>query len=1155
MGRQASDTILEAAAQDPGIKDLLSLLSEPGTSAVLSGARGGAPSVALAQVLRETNRPAVIVSRDLERARAIAQDLEFLIGAGACAVLPEIDLAVYASGFTGMATRAARIETLSGLATGTVQVVAVPVESLMLRVPRPDRFTDRILRFRTGDRMDLEDVARGLVALGYSNVPMVEEHGDFGHRGGIIDFYSFGRDNPVRVEFDDDRIASLREFEVGNQRSVHRLETAAALPIRELLLDERELEDARPGLIPRHPNGEEGVDRLLEDFGTRRDVEGAYWLAGLFPDKLTDLTSYFPDDTLVVIDGPKSILDLAEGIEEDYRQSYQIEADRGNFFAPPEDLFLFRDDLVRRLSPYDQLILPRAGDRKDRAVGERDPRLVEMRTRASEGFGRNLNLLRESLTRHRSDGRRVLILCDSDPHRERLEELMEEWPVEVMVGNIGEGFTLIEPALTVMTDHEIWGRPRRRERSRRFKRGILATELQALKPGDYVVHIEHGVGIYRGMERITLSGREVDCLLITYAKDDKLYVPTDQLDLVQRYSGGEGAVPNITTLGGTAWQKLRSRAKKRIKIMADELIQTYARRKAGPGYVFPTDGPWQHELEAAFEYDETPDQLAAIQDVKTDMESERPMDRLVCGDVGYGKTEVAIRAAFTAVVGGKQVAILVPTTLLAEQHFTTFRRRLEGFPMKVEMLSRFRTTAEQKKVVEELNVGQVDIVIGTHRLLSKDIGFHDLGLLVVDEEQRFGVRHKEIIKKLRTQVDVLTLTATPIPRTLHMSLVGAHDMSMINTPPRDRLPIHTEIVNFEEDVIVDALLREADRGGQSFFVHNRVQTIQEMGVYLGRIVPELRIAIAHGQMSERQLERVMADFLARKHDVLLTTMIIESGLDIPTVNTILINRADAFGLAQLYQLRGRIGRSARRAYAYLLVPRDRALTETAQKRLRVIDEMEELGSGFQLAMRDLEIRGAGNILGAEQHGFIVNIGFDLYCRLLDEAVRELKGLPTEEKEQARVTTDIDAFLPDKYVPNRTEKVKLYKKLADASDMEAIREIEAELRDRFGPLPHEGQQLLDLRRLRVLATEIGAKSVILRRGLFEVLFGREMTKDEVRTLLSTTSTPVEFSATGEHGFRITRFREASVTAALGLLEALALMHGSKDAPVEDRSGAR
>ena len=475
--------------------------------------------------------------------------------------------------------------------------------------------------------------------------------------------------------------------------------------------------------------------------------------------------------------------------------------------------------------------------------------------------------------------------------------------------------------------------------------------------------------------------------------------------------------------------------------------------------------------------------------------------------------------------------------------------------MKVEMLSRFRTTAEQKKVVEELNVGQVDIVIGTHRLLSKDIGFHDLGLLVVDEEQRFGVRHKEIIKKLRTQVDVLTLTATPIPRTLHMSLVGAHDMSMINTPPRDRLPIHTEIVNFEEDVIVDALLREADRGGQSFFVHNRVQTIQEMGVYLGRIVPELRIAIAHGQMSERQLERVMADFLARKHDVLLTTMIIESGLDIPTVNTILINRADAFGLAQLYQLRGRIGRSARRAYAYLLVPRDRALTETAQKRLRVIDEMEELGSGFQLAMRDLEIRGAGNILGAEQHGFIVNIGFDLYCRLLDEAVRELKGLPTEEKEQARVTTDIDAFLPDKYVPNRTEKVKLYKKLADASDMEAIREIEAELRDRFGPLPHEGQQLLDLRRLRVLATEIGAKSVILRRGLFEVLFGREMTKDEVRTLLSTTSTPVEFSATGEHGFRITRFREASVTAALGLLEALALMHGSKDAPVEDRSGAR
>ncbi len=1138
MGMDPAESILRVAMRDPGIGNLVEQGRHPGRSTLLSGAHGGSRSVALAALLRETRRPALIVTRDLERARAVAQDLVFLLGPDSCTVFPEIDLAVYASGITGLGVRAARIETLSGLVGGSVRVVATSVDALMLRTPHPDRFKNRILTFRVGATMNLQEVTRRLVRLGYTNVPMVEEHGDFSRRGGIVDFYSFGCDNPIRVEFDADEIASLREFEVANQRSVDRLTEAAALPMRELILDDEELVAARPGLIGRHPRGTEGANRLIEDLGTRRDVEGAPWLAGLFPDKLADLTAYFPAEALMVIDGPRSILDLVAGLEDDYRAAYKAAIDRGHFVAPPEDLFLFRDAVTARLADRDQLVLPGPGDAKDRGLGERTPVLVEMRTAGSEGFGRNLNLLRESLARHGNEGRRVLILCDSDPHRERLRELLEEWPVEIAVGNLGEGFTLIDGSLTVMTDHEIWGRPRRREPSRRFKRGILITELQALKPGDYVVHIDHGVGVYRGMERLESGGHQSDCLLITYAKGDKLYVPTDQLDRVQRYSGGEGAVPTISTLGGTGWQKLRSRAKRRIKIMAEELIQTYARRKALPGHAYGPDGTWQRELEAAFPFDETPDQLHAIQDVKRDMEVSRPMDRLVCGDVGYGKTEVAIRAAFKAVMDTKQVAMLVPTTLLAEQHYHTFRERLRSFPVKVEMLSRFRTASEQKKIVQELKEGKVDIVIGTHRLLSKDVGHHDLGLLIIDEEQRFGVRHKEIIKKLRTQVDVLTLTATPIPRTLHLSLMGAHDMSMINTPPRDRLPIHTEIVTFSEDVIVDALLREADRGGQSFFVHNRVQTIQEMGAFLGRLVPELRIAIAHGQMAERQLERVMMDFLDRKFDVLLTTMIIESGLDIPTVNTILINRADAFGLAQLYQLRGRIGRSARKAHAYLMVPRDRALTETAQKRLRVIDEMEELGSGFQLAMRDLEIRGAGNILGAEQHGFIVNIGFDLYCRLLDEAVRELKGLPVQEKEQARLTTDLDAFLPDRYVPDRTEKVKLYKKLADTQDLVVIDEIEAELRDRFGPLPIEGQRLLDLRRLRVLGTEIGVRSIVLRRGLFEATFGREMSREEVRALLATTTSPVAFSATGEHGFRITRFREASAQEGLRLLKALA-----------------
>jgi transcription-repair coupling factor (superfamily II helicase) len=688
-----------------------------------------------------------------------------------------------------------------------------------------------------------------------------------------------------------------------------------------------------------------------------------------------------------------------------------------------------------------------------------------------------------------------------------------------------------------MTDHEIWGRPRRRIRPRRFRRGILPSELQSLKPGDYVVHIEHGVGIYQGMERLPADGGQTDCLLITYQKGDKLYVPVDQLDLIQRYSAGEGAAPRVSTLGGTGWQKLKSRVKRRIKMMAEDLIQTYARRRSLPGHAFGPDTVWQREMEAAFPYEETPDQFSAIEDVKRDMESERPMDRLVCGDVGYGKTEVAIRAAFKAAMEGKQVAVLVPTTLLAEQHLGTFRERMQNFPLNIEMLSRFRTRAEQNQILEKLRLGQIEIVIGTHRLLSKDVVFHNLGLIVVDEEQRFGVRHKEALKKLRTQVDVLTLTATPIPRTLHMALMGARDMSSINTPPRDRQPIHTEIVNFSDDVIVDALLREADRGGQSFFVHNRVMTIENVHVHLSKLVPGLRVGVAHGQMPERHLERVMLDFLKREYDVLLSTMIIESGLDIPSVNTILIDRADAFGLAQLYQIRGRIGRSARKAFAYLLVPPDRALTETAQKRLRVIDELEELGSGFQLAMRDLEIRGAGNILGAEQSGFIVNVGFDMYCRLLDEAVRELKGVTHEEAEPARVSTDLDAYLPESYVPDRAEKVKLYKKLADANELGEIAGIEEEIRDRFGALPIEGQRLVDLRRLRVLATSMGVRSIILRAGLFEVLFRRQMTRDEVKALLKGTAVPVEFGSTGDRGFRITRFREASVAEALRLLQVI------------------
>jgi transcription-repair coupling factor (superfamily II helicase) len=586
--------------------------------------------------------------------------------------------------------------------------------------------------------------------------------------------------------------------------------------------------------------------------------------------------------------------------------------------------------------------------------------------------------------------------------------------------------------------------------------------------------------------------------------------------------------------------------------MAEELLKTYAIRRSRPGHAFPPDSDAQTALELTFPYDETPDQLTAIDDVKNDMQTPSPMDRLVCGDVGYGKTEVAIRAAFKAVMDGKQVGVLVPTTLLAQQHYETFSERMKDFPVRVEVLSRFRRPKEQKEVLKELKAGKVDIVVGTHRLVQKDVAFNDLGLLVIDEEHRFGVAHKEKLKHLKETVDVLTLTATPIPRTLHFALSGGRDMSTILTPPRDRRPVQTEIVEFRDDVIAQALMREADRGGQSFFVHNRIESIDAMANYIGRLVPHLRIAVGHGAMLERQLDSVMHAFLNREYDVLLSTTIIESGLDFPNVNTIIVNRGDTFGLAQLYQLRGRVGRSSRKAYAYLLVPPYRSITETAQKRLKAIEEFGDLGSGFQLAMRDLEIRGAGNLLGAEQHGFMLDVGFDLYCRLLDETVRELKGMASEARRDARVITDVEAYFPDEYVPEQREKMALYKSLADTPDLDGVGVIEEEIRDRFGLLPDAGRNLLDLRRIRLMAAEVGVETATVRRDAVMFEFHRPLNRGDIKRLAES-PVSVEFltPAHSRHRVRCRKLDAAGpVATALMILRSLL----SQEIPFDRKGGA-
>jgi transcription-repair coupling factor (superfamily II helicase) len=741
----------------------------------------------------------------------------------------------------------------------------------------------------------------------------------------------------------------------------------------------------------------------------------------------------------------------------------------------------------------------------------------------------------------------LFLLCDNEGQAERLRELLDTdaAAVTVAVGALHEGFVLREARLVVFTDHELFNRYRRKRRYPRYRGAGPLEDFQALREGDVVVHVTHGIGRFVRLESIEVEGRRHDCVVVAYSGNDKLFVPTDQLDLLEKYVGKDGEVPKLDRLGGKEWARTKARTKKAIKEMAEELIQLYAARQSRPGHAFGPDTHWQQEIESSFLYEETPDQLRAIDDVKADLESDKPMDRLVCGDVGYGKTEVAVRAAFKVVMEGKQVGILVPTTLLAEQHLSTFRERFADFPVKVEMLSRFRTAAQQKKIVEDLARGEIDIVIGTHRLLQKDIAFKDLGLVVIDEEQRFGVAHKERLKKFRRLVDVLTLTATPIPRTLHMALLGVRDMSVIDTPPPGRLPIETEVIEWNDDVVAGAVLREIDRGGQVFVVHNRIETIDSVAQHMRKILPEVRFAVAHGQMRERALETIMLEFLDRKYDALISTMIIESGLDIPSVNTIVVNRADEMGLAQLYQLRGRVGRTTVNAFAYLVTPPRRSLTEVAMKRLNALQDFTELGSGFKIAMKDLEIRGAGNLLGPEQHGYVAAVGFDLYCRLLEEAVREVRGEPEEEAVTARIEVDVDAFIPEALVEESEQRLGFYKRLARMTTEGEVEGLSSELRDRYGSVPPAAQNLFALRSLRIAAERAGVENVRIRenRARIQVAAAREVGRDAVGRVVAAAgaSLPVEFLAGDGRSLRVDLTQtpaEERILEVQRLLQALA-----------------
>ena len=1131
MSLDAREHLLRGAARSRPFAELAGLLEAglPGPLR-LRGLAGGAASL-LAGHLYETvlrgRAPLVWILPEAEAAEAARDDLEFLVGEAHVLHFPEPETLPYDRKSPAPQGVSARLAALDALAAGRQAVVVTSFRALVGRLLPPERLRQGTLVLSVGQRLAPGALRGELVRLGYRSEPVVSAHGEMSARGGILDVFASGLEDPVRLEFDADEIVSIRTFDPQTQRSTAKLKEVRVLPPRELIPDPERVEEIL-GLL--RQEGGAADEELAHLVGEERVFEGMERLLAHYEPRLVSFFDYLPREAVVLVTDWARQRARAQAFADEVELTH-LEARRETpLVSPPERLFLTAEELEHELLSRPTLF----DDPLTSGPGRLPERL--MHTEPAESFGRNLELLKQKLRGYLAEGWDITVFCDNTGQRERLEELLEDIPVRLDIAVWSAGFCLQQAGLMVLTDHEIFARYRRRARRGRFRGGLTYQDLLALAAGDYVVHVDHGVGVYRGLDRLTVDGHETDCLRIEYAGGDRLFVPVEQLAVVQKYAAQEGAVPTLHKLGTTQWQRTRARIQKAVRDMADQLLKTYAARMALPGHAFGPDDDLQRQLEASFIYEETPDQDRAVEEVKSDMESARPMDRLVCGDVGYGKTEVAVRAALKAVVGGKQVAVLVPTTILAQQHYTTFSERLAGFPVRLEMLSRFRTPGEQRAVVGRLGGGDVDIVIGTHRLLSKDVAFRDLGLVVIDEEHRFGVAHKEKLRTLRTLVDVLTLTATPIPRTLNLALSGARDMSRIETPPRDRLPVHTEIVEFNPELVADALLREADRGGQSFFVHNRVESIDATAVYLQRLVPGLRFAVAHGQMPEHSLERVMLDFLDRRLDCLVCTMIVESGLDIPSVNTLLVHHAEHLGLAQLYQLRGRVGRSHHRAYCYLIVPERRVLTEEAEKRLRVIEEYDELGAGLKIAMRDLEIRGAGNLLGAEQSGFIAGVGFEMYTRMLEEAMAEVKGEPLESRVEPRLITDLPAYLPDGYVP-ASEKISQYKRLADARAVEDVDRLAEEWADRFGPAPDPARTLLELRRLRLQAAGGAISQLVVEGQRFEVELARPRPARELRRLFEDREFPLEFSAADPERMVLRVLRRPGLAAARKLLPLL------------------
>ena len=954
---------------------------------------------------------------------------------------PARDLLFYHADIKGKLRTDQRMGVLRALIEneeGKDVTVITTMDAFLDGLARPEKLKEQRISLTGGDVIDLTELEKSLTDMGYERESQIEGPGQFAVRGGIMDVFPLTEELPVRIELWGDEIDSLRSFDVESQRSVENLETVTIYPASENWEDEMET---------------------------------------------VSFLEYFPGEkSILLLDEPQRLQETAESVEEEYFRSREKRQESDPEDGDDQSLTVYQTkDIINFMNLYTGIAMTTL---ESKCGLFRVRKTYSIQTKGVNPYNNSFELLTRDLKRLKRSGYRVVLLSGSRTRAKRLAEDLRDYdlssfysedmdrevnPGEIMVscGDVAEGYEYPMLKFMVISESDIFGRKKKKKRRKKYE-GQKIQDFAELKPGDYVVHENHGIGVYNGIEKIEVDKVVKDYMKISYADSGVLYIPVAQMDLIQKYAGADAKKPKLNKLGTVQWGRTKSQVKKAVQAVAKDLVELYAARQQSEGFVYGPDTVWQKEFEEMFPFEETEDQIQAIEDTKHDMESTKIMDRLICGDVGYGKTEIAIRAAFKAVQEGKQVVYLVPTTILAQQHYNTFVQRLKDFPVRIDLLCRFRSSYQQKKTVEDLKKGLVDIVIGTHRVLSKDVGFKDLGLLIIDEEQRFGVTHKEKIKKLRENIDVLTLTATPIPRTLHMSLIGIRDMSVLEEAPQDRMPIQTYVMEYNDEMVREAIERELSRGGQVYYVYNRVNDIADVAGHLQQLIPTANISFAHGQMRERELEDIMYDFINGDIDVLVSTTIIETGLDIPNANTMIIQDADRFGLSQLYQLRGRVGRSNRMAYAFLLYRRDKLLKEVAEKRLSAIREFTDLGSGIKIAMRDLEIRGAGNLLGEAQSGHMEAVGYDMYCKMLNEAVLQLKGGGEEESFTTTIDLNIDAYIPESYIKNEYQKLDIYKRIAAIENEEEMDDMTEELIDRFGDIPKKVQQLLHIAALKGLA---------------------------------------------------------------------------------------